>query len=115
MEVEHLGQTRHRLTPSCANTTPQWSVIVRGGQAYGCDHPRAAAPNHYSMQIGVGRRLIRTFTHDWIVGLSDLTLQVRKAAAPAQTGHAAKVHRLFPAEHVYPLTRTPDGLLSPGG
>ncbi|WP_431886154.1 hypothetical protein [Micromonospora wenchangensis] len=58
---------------------------------------------------------IRTFTDDWIVGLSDLTLRVRKAAALAQTGHAARVHRLFPAEHVYPLTRTPDGLLSPGG
>lgn len=76
---------------------------------------RAAAPNHYSMQIGVGRRLIRTFTDDWIVGLSDLTPQVRKAVAPAQTGHAARVQRLFPAEHVYPLTRTLDGLLSPGG
>ncbi|MEV0941724.1 DUF4291 family protein [Micromonospora wenchangensis] len=71
---------------------------------------RAAAPNHYSMQIGVGRRLIRTFTHDWIVGLSDLTLQVRKAAAPAQTGHAAKVHCLTIEAFTDPPTRVTCGV-----
>ncbi|MFF3856432.1 DUF4291 domain-containing protein [Micromonospora sp. NPDC002575] len=75
---------------------------------------RGAALNHYSIQVGIGRRLIRTFTDDWIVGLTDLTPQVRKAAALVQTGHAAKAQRLFPAERVYPLPRTLDGLLSAG-
>lgn len=76
--------------------------------------PRGAALNHYSIQVGIGRRLIRTFTDDWIVSLTDLTPQVRKAAALMQTGQAAKAQRLFPAERVYPLPQTLEGLLSPG-
>ncbi|MFF4773793.1 DUF4291 family protein [Microtetraspora fusca] len=52
-----------------------------------------------------GRDLISTFTDDWIVGLADLTPNVRKAASLIQTGHAAKAQRLFPAERVYPLPR----------
>lgn len=35
--------------------------------------PRGAALNHYSIQVGIGRHLIRTFTDDWIVSLTDLT------------------------------------------
>ncbi|MFE6222763.1 DUF4291 domain-containing protein [Streptomyces sp. NPDC057854] len=65
---------------------------------------RGAALNHYSIQVGIGRHLIRTFTDDWIVGLTDLTPQVRKASALMQSGHSAKAQRLFPAERVYPLS-----------
>lgn len=75
---------------------------------------RGAALNHYSIQVGIGRNLIRTFTDDWIVSLTDLTPQVRKAATLTQTGHAAKAQRLFPAERVYPLPRTLESLLCPG-
>ncbi|YCK37011.1 DUF4291 domain-containing protein [Actinomadura sp. ATCC 39365] len=75
---------------------------------------RGAALNHYSIQVGIGRDLIRTFTDDWIVSLTDLTPQVRKATALTQTGHAAKAQRLFPAERVYPLPRTLERLLAPG-
>ncbi|MEV6682094.1 DUF4291 domain-containing protein [Streptomyces erythrochromogenes] len=65
--------------------------------------PRGAALNHYSIQVGIGRHLIRAFTDDWIVGLTDLTPQVRKAATLIRTGHAAKARGLLPTEHVYPL------------
>ncbi|MBD9703939.1 DUF4291 domain-containing protein [Streptomyces caniscabiei] len=64
---------------------------------------RGAALNHYSIQVGIGRRLIRTFTDEWVVGLTDLTPQVRKAAALMQSGQTAKAQRLFPPERVYPL------------
>lgn len=64
--------------------------------------PRGAALNHYSIQVGIGRHLIRTFTDDWIVSLTDLTPQVRKASRLIQTGQAAKARRLFPAERPYP-------------
>ncbi|MFD9903588.1 DUF4291 domain-containing protein [Streptomyces sp. NPDC059063] len=76
---------------------------------------RGAALNHYSIQVGVGRHLIRTFTDDWIVGLTDLTPQVRKIAALVQNGNAAKAQRLFPAERAYPLPRTLEDRLSPRG
>lgn len=75
--------------------------------------PRGAALNHYSIQVGIGRHLIRTFTDDWIVGLTDLTPQVRKAAALMQTGHTAKALRLLPGERVYPLPRALEGILPP--
>ncbi|WP_284578288.1 DUF4291 domain-containing protein [Streptomyces sp. 2P-4] len=65
--------------------------------------PRGAALNHYSIQVGIGRHLIRTFADDWVVGLTDLTPRVRKAAALVQGGQAAKAQRLLPAERPYPL------------
>ncbi|MFF4577486.1 DUF4291 domain-containing protein [Streptomyces sp. NPDC001373] len=64
---------------------------------------RGAALNHYSIQVGLGRHLIRTFTDEWITGIADLTPQVRKAAALIQGGQAARARRLLPAERVYPL------------
>ncbi|MBZ3900107.1 DUF4291 domain-containing protein [Streptomyces griseiscabiei] len=75
--------------------------------------PRGAALNHYSIQVGVGRQLTRTFSDDWIVGLTDLTPQVHKAASLVQRGHAAKARRLFPAERAYPLPRALESRLSP--
>ncbi|WP_306425551.1 DUF4291 family protein [Streptomyces sp. CS057] len=79
--------------------------------------PRGAALNHYSIQVGIGRHLIRTFTDDWIVNLTDLTPRVRKAATLLQTGHAAKAQRraskLFhAAEDNYP--RGTQGAGGPG-
>lgn len=76
--------------------------------------PRGAALNHYSIQVGIGRHLIRTLTDDWTVGLTDLTPQVRKAAALLRTGNAAKAPRLLPPERVYPLPRALENRLSPG-
>ncbi|MFC8244479.1 DUF4291 domain-containing protein [Streptomyces chartreusis] len=76
--------------------------------------PRGAALNHYSIQVGIGRHLIRTFTDDWIVSLTDLTPQIRKASALVQTGHATKAQRLFPAERTYPMPRALEGVVSPG-
>ncbi|MFE2164591.1 DUF4291 domain-containing protein [Streptomyces sp. NPDC059447] len=64
---------------------------------------RGAALNHYSIQVGIGRDLIRTFAEDWTVSLTDLTPRVRKAAELIKAGHAAKAQRLFPAERVYPM------------
>ncbi|OLO29275.1 hypothetical protein PZ61_0201380 [Streptomyces sp. MNU77] len=76
--------------------------------------PRGAALNHYSIQVGIGRHLIRTFTDDWIVSLTDLTPQVRKVSALLQTGRATKAQRLIPTERAYPLPRTLEDVISPG-
>ncbi|MGW6391412.1 DUF4291 domain-containing protein [Streptomyces sp. NPDC055103] len=76
--------------------------------------PRGAALNHYSIQVGIGRDLIRTFTDEWTVSLTDLTPQVRKAASLIRTGQAAKARRLLPVERVYPLPRALErGLSAP--
>ena len=66
---------------------------------------RGAALNHYSIQVGIGRDLIRVFADEWIVGIDDRTPQVRKAAALVKDGRTAQAQRLLPAERVYPLPR----------
>ncbi|MFD1370439.1 DUF4291 domain-containing protein [Actinoplanes sichuanensis] len=64
---------------------------------------RGAALNHYSIQIGVGRTLIRSFAESWIVGLTDLTPTVHRIDALIRSGQAAKAQRLLPPERPYPL------------
>ncbi|MFB9876538.1 DUF4291 domain-containing protein [Planobispora siamensis] len=66
---------------------------------------RGAALNHYSIQVGIGRGLIRTFAEEWIVGLTDITPQVRKIAALVQAGQTAKARRLLPPERIHPVPR----------
>ncbi|MGW1224169.1 DUF4291 domain-containing protein [Streptomyces sp. NPDC002530] len=77
--------------------------------------PRGAALNHYSIQVGIGRHLIRTYAEDWTVGLTDLTPQVRKAAELIRAGQAARARRLFPVERVYPVPDALRGVVVPGG
>ncbi|MEE1740347.1 DUF4291 domain-containing protein [Streptomyces sp. BE147] len=72
---------------------------------------RGAALNHYSIQVGVGRGLIRTFVDDWIVDLTDVTAQARRIAGLAQGGHTAKARRLLPPERVCPAPATTAGRL----
>jgi hypothetical protein len=64
---------------------------------------RGAALNHYSIQVGIGRSLIRNYAEDWVVGLTDLTPTVRRIAALVQAGQGAKAQRLLPPERLYPL------------
>ncbi|GAA2712566.1 DUF4291 domain-containing protein [Actinoplanes palleronii] len=64
---------------------------------------RGAPLNHYSIQVGVGRELIRTYVDEWIVGLADITPTVHRAAGLIRAGHSAKAERLLPAERVYAL------------
>lgn len=64
---------------------------------------RGAALNHYSIQVGVGRGLVRTFAEEWVVAITDVTPQVRTIAGLLQGGQAAKAQRLLPPERHYPL------------
>ncbi|GGN99039.1 hypothetical protein GCM10010112_92470 [Actinoplanes lobatus] len=64
---------------------------------------RGAALNHYSIQVGIGRALIRAYAEQWVVGLTDLTPTVHKIDALIRAGQAAKAQRLLPPERPYPL------------
>ncbi|MFD8085797.1 DUF4291 domain-containing protein [Kitasatospora sp. NPDC059722] len=64
---------------------------------------RGGALNHYSIQVGVGRSLIRTFADEWVVGLTDLTPRVHRIADLVRAGRAAQAERLLPPERPYPL------------
>jgi hypothetical protein len=65
---------------------------------------RGAALNYYSIQIGIGRALIRTCAEGWVAGLTDLTPLVHRAADLLRHGQAGKAQRLLPPELVYPLS-----------
>lgn len=60
--------------------------------------------NHYSIQVGISRHLIRTFVDDWVLEITDLTDRARKIAELAQGGRAAQAKRLLPPERPYPLS-----------
>ncbi|MFF2043075.1 DUF4291 domain-containing protein [Kitasatospora sp. NPDC058170] len=75
---------------------------------------RGAALNHYSIQVGVGRGLIRTFAEEWVVGITDVTPQARRVAELIQGGQAAKAQRLLPPERVYPVPVPTGRRLLPG-
>jgi uncharacterized protein DUF4291 len=64
---------------------------------------RGAALNSYSIHIGIGRGLIRTFNDEWILGISDLTPLTHRIAGLLRDGRAAQARRLLPAERAYPL------------
>ncbi|MEU9114639.1 DUF4291 domain-containing protein [Streptomyces sp. NPDC048483] len=62
---------------------------------------RGAPLNHYSIQVGIGRDLIRTYADEWVVGLTDLTDRVHKIAALVQGGRSPQAQRLLPPERPY--------------
>ena len=64
---------------------------------------RGAALNQYSIQVGIGRALIRRYAEEWVVGLTDLTQTVHRIAALVRAGQTAKAQRLLPPERPYPL------------
>ncbi|MEV4754738.1 DUF4291 domain-containing protein [Micromonospora sp. NPDC049559] len=65
--------------------------------------PRGAALNHYSIQVGIGRELIREYAERWIVAIDDITPRVRRIAELVERGEGAAARRLLPPERVYPL------------
>ncbi|MEV0648128.1 DUF4291 domain-containing protein [Phytomonospora sp. NPDC050363] len=64
---------------------------------------RGAPLNFYSIQVGVGRGLIRAYAEEWVRGITDLTPRARRIAGFLRAGEADKARRLLPPERVYPL------------
>ncbi|MET9657114.1 DUF4291 domain-containing protein [Streptomyces sp. NPDC006510] len=64
---------------------------------------RGAALNHYSIQVGVGRGLIRTFAEEWVVDITDVTPRAQKISALRQSGRSTQAQRLLPPERIYPV------------
>ncbi|HSA48826.1 MAG TPA: DUF4291 domain-containing protein [Yinghuangia sp.] len=76
---------------------------------------RGAALNHYSIQVGVGRALIREFAEEWTVGITDLTARTRRVAELVRGGRIDRARALLPPEKVYPMTGDTARRLGIGG
>ncbi|MEV8436041.1 DUF4291 domain-containing protein [Actinosynnema sp. NPDC051121] len=93
--------------PSVHGSAAAWSTAFDHADVHVQWDPerslRGAALNQYSIQVGIGRALIRTYAEEWVTGLTDLTPTVHKIAALVRAGQNAKAQRLLPPERPYPL------------
>jgi hypothetical protein len=64
---------------------------------------RGAALNYYSIQVGIGAVLTRSFAGQWVTSITDITPQARSIAELARNGQAARARRLLPPERPYPV------------
>ncbi len=66
---------------------------------------RGAALDHYSIQIGVSRHVIREFVDAWTVKIEDFTPRVSKIHSLLRAGKADEAKRHLPPERLYTLPR----------
>ena len=64
---------------------------------------RGAGLNHFSIQVGISRHVIREYVDDWIVEIEDLTSTVTKIREAIRSGNQKHAQRLLPPERVYPV------------
>lgn len=66
---------------------------------------RGAGLNCFSIQVGIGRQMIREYVDEWIFKIEDLTPTVAKIRDMIKLGKDKEAKRLLPAERVYPVPR----------
>ena len=59
---------------------------------------------HRSIQIGLSRHVIREFTDDWIIDISDFTAQTRKIRTLYLAGNLKRAKDQLPSERVYSVS-----------
>jgi hypothetical protein len=57
-----------------------------------------------SIQVGLGRDVIREYVEEWVIGIDDCTDRVRKNSDLIRAGKADKAKRHLPPERVYPVS-----------
>ncbi len=62
---------------------------------------RGAALDHYSIQVGLSRDIIREFVDDWVVGIEDFSPTVAKLRPLIRGGELEKARRLLPEAKLY--------------
>lgn len=64
---------------------------------------RGTGLNFYSIQVGIGRQLIREYVDQWIVRIEDLTSTVARIRDFLKSGDEKSAKRLLPTERAYPV------------
>jgi hypothetical protein len=64
---------------------------------------RGAALEYGSIQVGLSRHIIERYIGEWVVGITDMTPQVRKMHTLLRKGKAEQVRKFLPKERTYPL------------
>ena len=58
---------------------------------------------HRSIQVGLSRRIIKEYTEEWILEISDLTPTAKKIRSLYLAGDRRRAKDLLPREKVYPV------------
>lgn len=67
---------------------------------------RGAGLNHFSIQVGISRHLIRTLVDEWIVKIEDMSPTVAKVRNFIKSGKQKNAKRLLPNERLYPVEQS---------
>ncbi len=59
---------------------------------------------HRSIQVGLNRAIIRDFTDDWIVDITDFTERTHKIRSLYLAGNLKRAKDQLPPERVYPVS-----------
>ena len=59
---------------------------------------------HRSIQVGLSRDIIREFTNEWILDISDVTARTRKIRTLYLAGNHRRAKEQLPQERVYPVS-----------
>lgn len=59
---------------------------------------------HRSIQVGLSRNIIREFTEDWILDITDFTARTRKIRSLYLAGNLKRAKDRLPPERVYPVS-----------
>lgn len=62
---------------------------------------RGNSLNHFSIQVGISRHLIREFVENWIVRIEDVSPDVAKIRDFLKSGREQQARKLLPPERVY--------------
>ncbi len=65
---------------------------------------RGAGLNHYSIQVGLGRQIIREYVESWTLKIEDLTPTVAKMRELLRSGRVDEAKRHLPPERIYPIS-----------
>ncbi len=64
---------------------------------------RGGALQHYSIQVGISRDLIREYNEEWITEIKDFTPTVAKMRSLIRSGDVKAATRHLPPEKAYPI------------
>ena len=59
---------------------------------------------HRSIQVGLSRKIIREFTEDWVLDISDFTARARKIRSLYLSGNLKRAKDQLPSERVYSVS-----------
>lgn len=64
---------------------------------------RGAPMPYFSIQVGLGRRIIAEYVEGWVAAIEDLTPRVRKVEGLLRSGRGDEARRHLPPERAYPV------------